>query len=83
MSNEYVTVTIVSYPAYVSWHIRKSDATVVDENLELEPMPEIDSSGTDPLSSTNGCYDSLLSNVMTECSNRCLGPIDQWIIRKG
>lgn len=71
MSNEYVTVTIVSYPAYVSWHIRKSDA------------PEFDSSGTDPLSSTNGCYDSLLSNVMTECSNRCLGPIDQWIIRKG
>ena len=83
MSNEFVTATIVQYPSYVSWHIRKSDATVVDENLEPVPMPEFDDSGVSTLVSTNGCYMSLLSNVLTECSNRSLGPIDQWVVRKG
>ena len=64
----YVVVTIVQYPECISWSIRGT---------------ETEQSGSDPLSSTNGCYMSLFSNVMTDCSNRSLGPIDEWIVRKG
>lgn len=69
MNSEYTAVTIIQYQSSIVWHISKSGS--------------IDSSGTDQLSSTNGCYMSLLSNVMTECSNRCVGPVDEWIIRRG
>jgi len=40
-------------------------------------------SGTDTLKSTNGDYDSLLSNIVNVANNHCSMPTTDFIFRKG
>lgn len=64
-----IHIAIVMYPRHISWEIA-SDGTKI-------------ASGADPLTSTNGDYDSLLSNVVNDCYNRVESKNIHFLFRKG
>lgn len=63
-NENHVVCVMVMYPEQISWNIQDG------ENIQ---------SGSDLLSGTNGCYDSLLSNVLNRMNNY---GIDEFIIRR-
>jgi hypothetical protein len=51
-------ISIIMYPEYINW--------IVSVNKEGKGY-----SGSDPLKAANGCYMSLLSNVVNNCNEYC------------
>lgn len=63
------TILIIMRKTHIAWLVRDELSTYA--------------SGSDPLTSTNGCYDSLLSNVINHCHELCRDKSDiDFIIRR-
>jgi len=62
------TILIIMHKYRIEWVVRDQTSTIA--------------SGSDPLSSTNGYYDSLLSNVVNHCHSLCKTKDVDFIFRR-
>ena len=63
------TISIIAHVNYIAWQVQ---------------CGKFEASGSDPLKMTNGCYDSLMSNVLNHCHNICPDKSDiDFIYRRG